>query len=38
LHRSGHEIPLELSFGEFVRNERRYFTGIVRDVLTKAGG
>jgi PAS domain S-box-containing protein len=32
LHRSGHEIPLELSFGEFVRNERRYFTGIVRDV------
>ena len=32
LHRSGREIPLELSFGEFVRNERRYFTGIVRDV------
>lgn len=32
LHQSGREIPLELSFGEFVRNERRYFTGIVRDV------
>lgn len=32
LHRSGREIPLELSFGEFTRNERRYFTGIVRDV------
>jgi PAS domain S-box-containing protein len=32
LDRSGREIPLELSFGEFVRNERRYFTGIVRDV------
>src|SRR6185295_15713656 len=32
LHRTGREIPLELSFGEFARNERRYFTGIVRDV------
>ena len=32
LHQNGREIPLELSFGEFVRNERRYFTGIVRDV------
>jgi len=32
LHRSGREIPLELSFGEFVRNERRYFTGIARDI------
>jgi PAS domain S-box-containing protein len=32
LHQSGREIPLELSFGEFVRNERRYFTGIVRDI------
>ena len=32
LHQTGREIPLELSFGEFVRNERRYFTGIVRDV------
>jgi PAS domain S-box-containing protein len=32
LHRNGREIPLELSFGEFVRNERRYFTGIARDV------
>jgi PAS domain S-box-containing protein len=35
LHRSGREIPLELSFGEFVRNERRYFTGIVRDVTER---
>jgi PAS domain S-box-containing protein len=35
LHRSGREIPLELSFGEFVRNERRYFTGIVRDMTER---
>ncbi len=32
LHQSGREIPLELSFGEFVRNDRHYFTGIVRDI------
>lgn len=35
LHASGREIPLELSFGEFVRNERRYFTGIVRDITER---
>jgi len=32
LHKSGREIPLEVSFGEFVRDGRRFFTGIVRDV------
>jgi PAS domain S-box-containing protein len=32
LHRDGHEIPLEVSFGEFASDGRRYFTGIVRDV------
>jgi PAS domain S-box-containing protein len=32
LHQDGREIPLELSFGEFTRNGRRYFTGIARDV------
>jgi PAS domain S-box-containing protein len=32
LHRDGHEIPLEISFGEFSSNGHRYFTGIVRDV------
>ena len=32
LHRSGREIPLEVSFGEFVRDGRRFFTGIIRDV------
>ena len=32
LHKSGKEIPLEVSFGELVRDGRHLFTGIVRDV------
>jgi len=32
VHKDGHEIPLEISFGEFTRNDRVYFTGIARDV------
>jgi two-component system, cell cycle sensor histidine kinase and response regulator CckA len=32
LHKSGAEIPLEISFGEHVRDGRRIFTGILRDV------
>ncbi len=32
LHKSGREIPLELSFGEFTENGRRFFTGIARDI------
>jgi PAS domain S-box-containing protein len=35
LHKDGHEVPLEVSFGEFVRNERRFFTGIARDVTER---
>ena len=31
-HKDGHEIPLELSFGEFTRNGQRFFTGIARDI------
>src|SRR5262249_39525999 len=31
LHRDGREVPLELSFGEFTRNDQKYFTGIARD-------
>ena len=31
-HKDGREIPLELSFGEFINNGERYFTGIARDV------
>jgi PAS domain S-box-containing protein len=35
LHRDGHEIPLEVSFGEFASDGRRYFTGIIRDVTER---
>lgn len=35
LHQNGHEIPLELSFGEFTKDDRRYFTGIVRDITER---
>jgi PAS domain S-box-containing protein len=32
LHRSGHEIPLEITFGEFQQGNARYFTGVMRDI------
>ncbi|HEX8639262.1 MAG TPA: PAS domain S-box protein, partial [Pyrinomonadaceae bacterium] len=32
LHRDGHEIPLELSFGEYLNGDRHVFIGIARDV------
>jgi PAS domain S-box-containing protein len=32
LHKNGSEIPLEISFGEFTKDDRRFFTGIARDV------
>ncbi len=32
LHKLGHEVPLELSFGEFTSKGRRYFTGVARDI------
>src|SRR4030095_724050 len=35
LHKDGHEIPLEISFGEFVRNDQRFFTGIARDITER---
>lgn len=35
LHKSGREIPLELSFGEFVEDGRRVFTGIARDITER---
>ncbi len=31
-HKSGSEVPLELSFGEFRDGARRWFTGVIRDV------
>ncbi len=31
-HKSGVEIPLELSFGKFEKDGQRFFTGIARDI------
>jgi PAS domain S-box-containing protein len=35
LHKSGREVPLEISFGEFALGGRRYFTGIARDISAR---
>jgi two-component system, NarL family, sensor histidine kinase UhpB len=35
LQESGKEIPLEISFGEFVRDGERFFTGFVRDIIER---
>jgi PAS domain S-box-containing protein len=32
LHREGHEIPLEVSFGEFTDVDHKVFTGVIREV------
>ncbi len=32
LHKSGREIPITISFSEFVQNGHRFFTGIIRDI------
>jgi PAS domain S-box-containing protein len=32
LHKDGREIPLEVGFGEFTREDRHYFTGMIRDI------
>jgi diguanylate cyclase (GGDEF)-like protein/PAS domain S-box-containing protein len=35
LRRDGHEILLEVSFGEFRENDKHFFTGILRDVTER---
>jgi anti-anti-sigma regulatory factor len=37
LHRDGREFPVEVSFGEFALNGRRYFTGVIRDISRRKG-
>ena len=32
LHKDGHEFPIEISFGELLKNGEHYFTGIIRDI------
>ncbi|MBI2333800.1 MAG: PAS domain S-box protein, partial [Chloroflexi bacterium] len=35
LHKNGREIPLEISFGELVKDGKHLFTGIVRDITDR---
>jgi PAS domain S-box-containing protein len=35
LHKSGNEVPLEVSYGEFTKEGRHFFTGIVRDITER---
>jgi PAS domain S-box-containing protein len=35
LHKSGKEVPIEVSFGEFAKGDRRLFTGFVRDITER---
>jgi PAS domain S-box-containing protein len=35
LHKSGRQITLELSFGEFEKDGHRFFTGIARDITRR---
>ncbi len=35
VHKDGHHFPLEISFGEFVKNGAHFFTGIVRDITQR---
>jgi len=35
LHRTGREIPLEISFGEFTHEGGKFFTGIARDITKR---
>jgi len=32
LHKDGHEVPLEISFGEFTHANEQWFAGVIRDL------
>lgn len=34
-HKDGHEIPLEISFGEYAHGDARLFVGVVRDITKR---
>jgi len=38
LHQGGWEFPIEISFGEDIRDGRHFFTGIVRDITERKRG
>ena len=35
LHKDGNEVPLEISYGEFMKEGRHFFAGIVRDITER---
>ncbi|MGH9936436.1 MAG: PAS domain S-box protein, partial [Blastocatellia bacterium] len=35
LHKDGYEVPVEVAFSEYVRDGRRVFTGIIRDITER---
>ncbi|HUR98706.1 MAG TPA: PAS domain S-box protein [Pyrinomonadaceae bacterium] len=35
LHRDGHEVELELSFAEYDKDGRRFFTSVIRDITER---
>ena len=35
LHRFGHEIPLEVSFGEYRQDNKHLFVGVIRDITER---
>jgi PAS domain S-box-containing protein len=35
LHKSGREFPIEISFGEDIRGDKHFFTGIIRDITDR---
>ena len=35
LHKAGNEVPLEVSYGEFMKEGRQFFTGIIRDITER---
>jgi PAS domain S-box-containing protein len=35
LHKGGNEVPLEISYGEFMKEGRHFFSGIVRDITER---
>ena len=35
LNKSGSEVPLEISYGEFMKEDRHFFAGIVRDITER---
>jgi PAS domain S-box-containing protein len=35
LHKDGHEMPLEISYGEFVMEGKHFFSGFIRDITER---